>query len=165
MEDIHDIKPLLNVDFPWFSFVALLLLFIGVLLLGAWLIRRWLSRPRKGAKTATKAEKPAARGNPREMALRALKALRPDPAHPGQFYLQLEKLLKEFLEAMHQQPITGYTSQQLVGFLQSRQTNDGIEPLLLHGQQAKFAAMPLKPEQMQQDLELAIGFVKKYSIS
>lgn len=161
MQDIHDLKPLLSVDFPWFSFLAALMLFIGLILLVAWGIRRLLRRPKK----APPAEKPVPKPNLREQTLRALKALKPDPAHPGQFYLQLEKLLKEFLEAMHQLPVTGYTASELASFLQTRPDTDArLEDLLMHGQQAKFAAGSIQDQQMKQDLERAIGFVKKYTL-
>lgn len=166
MQDIHDIKGLIGLDFPWFGFFALLLFFAGLLLVGIWLIQRW--RKRKQKPKAAHVGPPAPRVDPRELALRELKKLKPDAAHPGQFYLHLEKILKEFLEGIHHQPVTGFTAQQLSQFLQ-HQTHASLqdaqlEHLLLHGQQAKFAAMPLSSEDMQKDLERTLGFVKTYTL-
>jgi hypothetical protein len=166
MEDIHDIKPLLSVDFPWLSALVALGLMMGLILLGAWLIRRLLRRKPQKATVTMPAAVP--KTNARDQALRALNALRPDPAQTGPFYLQLERVLKEFLEHLNQAPVTGYTSSQLLTFLQQQAhpslQEAQIEQLLMHGQQAKFASLSLSTEQMQQDLERAVRFVKKYTL-
>lgn len=165
MQDIHDIKPLVGLDFPWFPVFALLALLAGLLIVAIWLYQRW--RRRKKSQPAP-AEPPVPRQDPRVVALQALKELKPEATPAGQFYLQLEKLLKEFLEAMHEQPVTGFTAQQLMAFLQYQtQVNlqeVAIDHLLQHGQQAKFAAMPLTLEQMRQDLSLATRFVENYTL-
>lgn len=167
MNDIHDIKPLLSADFPWLLAIAVFGMLLGLLWLGFWLLRRWRNR-KKNPRPA----QPAPKLNHRELALRALKKIRPDPQHPGQFYLQLERILKEFLEGLHQQPVTGFTASELTRFMQTQiqaqnqasVTEARLEQLLLNGQIAKFAGGSLTPEQMQQDLERAIGFVKKYTL-
>lgn len=164
MNDIHDIKPLLGVDFPWLLALAGLGILLGLLWLGLILWRRWRNR-----KQNPKPKQPAVpKLNYREQALRELKQLKPDPAHPGQFYLQLERIIKAFLEGLHHQPVTSYTASELTLFLQ-QQTHASVsearlEHMLMHGQQAKFAAGSLAPEQMQQDLKRAADFVKKYTL-
>lgn len=160
MQDIHDIKPLLGMDFPWFSAGAALLLLLGLLLLAVWAWRRWR---RHRQPPAAPPEPAPPRVDHREAALRALKQLKPDATPPGQFYLQLEKVLKEFLEGLHQQPITGFTAEQLQQFLADKPVPEAFDQLLQHGRQAKFAAMPLGSEQMQADLQQTQSFVRTYT--
>lgn len=164
MNDIHDIKPLLGVDFPWLLALAGLGILLGLLWLAFILWRRWRNRKQNPK------PKPAAapKFNYREQALRELKQLKPDSQHPGQFYLQLERIIKAFLEGLHQQPVTGYTASELTLFLKQQKhasvKEARLEQMLLHGQQAKFAAGSLAPEQMKQDLTRAADFVKKYTL-
>lgn len=163
MQDIHDLKPLLGVAFPWLSLIAVLMLLAGLSVLAIWLWRKRRKRP-KSEQPAPAAPRP----NAREQALRALKNLKPDPHHPGQFYLQLEHLLKLFLEQLHQAPVTGFTAQELVAFLHASNhpslADARVEQLLLHGQQAKFAAGSIELGTMEEDLKRVIGFVKSYSL-
>lgn len=164
MQDIHDIKPLMNVGFPWISLIVALALILGLVLLTAWLLRKARNRQKPAA--AAKPEPPIKPINAREQALKALKALKADERHASQFYFQLEAILKEFLERFHQQPIKSFTASQLAQFMHQRSHRqaENIDQLLLHGQQAKFAAQSVQASQMKQDLEQVISFVNQYTL-
>ncbi|MGV3523953.1 MAG: DUF4381 family protein [Candidatus Sericytochromatia bacterium] len=164
MQDIHELKPLLGVPFPWLavSMLGLLVLVLGGLAFWVW--RRWRQK-KQGQPTRPAPSKPKL--SPRERGLKALKLLQPERQSPGEFYLQLERILRGFLEELHEQPVTGYTSQEVVQLLQQSPQQPlqefGLDRLLLRGQQAKFAASSIAPAERQQDLQNAVAFVSRYT--
>lgn len=167
MQDIHDIKPLMSVDFPWVSFIIALLIMIGGLILFTWLIAKLFKR-----RKAPIAETPIARvikpeGSPRKQALKSLKALRKQNLPPERFYVQLEKIMKVFLADLHEEPLRSATSQELMLFLQMHAhvplDELDIGHLFLRGQQAKFAAEQISSQLMGQDIEHAEAFVNRYT--
>lgn len=164
MQDIHEIKPLLGVPFPWLAVSALVLMLLAVGGLAFWLWRRW--RQNKQRQPMRSAPSPS-RLSPRERGLKALKLLQPERQSPGEFYLQLERILRSFLEELHEQPVTGFTSQEVVQLLQQSPQQPlqefGLDRLLLRGQQAKFAASSIAPAERQQDLQNAVAFVSRYT--
>lgn len=167
MQDIHDIKPLMSVDFPWFSVIVALCLMLGSIVLFAWLLRQLFKR--LAAWRERDPAESAEESSPRKWALKELKALKSRQLEPARFYLQLEKILKTFLEKLHQQPFTSYTSQQFVAFLQAHAHTENLiddlqlGQLLLRSQQAKFAGQLISSSEMQQDWEHAQAFVNSYT--
>lgn len=164
MQDIHEIKPLLGVPFPWLaaSMLGLILVALGILAFWLW---RQIRQGQRIKPVVPKPSKPKL--SPRERALKALKLLQPERQSPGEFYLQLERILRSFLEELHEQPVTGYTSQEVVLLLQQSPQQPlqefGLDRLLLRGQQAKFAASSIAPADRQLDLQNAVAFVSRYT--
>jgi len=165
MEDIHEIKPLLDVAFPWLALLLALGLMLLALLLVGWWVRRLLKRRR--TQPDVPLPKPKPKVPPRESALAALKKLKPQAEQSERFYLQLEQILKQFLADLHELPVTSYTSQQLLSFLQANAhpplQDFQLENLLKHGQYAKFARSSQQLADMQADLQAAQDFVQRYT--
>ncbi len=167
MQDIHDLKPLMSVDFPWLSFIIALLVMIGGLVLLTWLVAKLLKR-RKAKPT----DEPAAKvvrpeGSPRKDALKAIKALKKQSLPPERFYVQLEKIVKTFLADLHHEPLRSATSQEFILYLQMHAhiplDELDIAPIFQRGQQAKFAAEQISIQDMSTDLERAEAFINRYT--
>ncbi len=170
MEDIHEIKPLMSLDFPWLAFLATAAIILGLCLLLGWIVWRLLKR-----KPPAETEEPVAlKIEPqtlREEALAALERLAQSQAlkqERGQeVYLELEAIFKRFLEGMHQKPVTGFTDQELEDFLklqpQVHWQDSGLEPLLQRSLFARFAKGSPSQTQMQEDLRLLKQFVQKHT--
>jgi len=167
MQDIHDIKPLMSVDFPWVSFIIALLIMLGGLVLLTWLIAKLLKRRKKPMTEVPLAKVVKPEGSPRKQALKALKALRKQNLPPERFYVQLEKILKVFLADLHEEPVRSYTSQEVILYLQMHAhipiDEFDIAHLFQRGQSAKFAAEQISAQKMQDDISHAENFVNRYT--
>lgn len=170
MEDIHEIKPLMALDFPWLAFLATATLILGFSLLLGWLIWRQLKRQPPAEQEAP----PPLKVEPqtlREEALAALEHLAQSQAFKqaqGQeVYLALEAIFKRFLAGMHQTPVTGFTDQELEDFLKAQPQvhwqDSGLEPLLQRSLYARFAKASPTQTQMQEDLRQLRQFVQKHT--
>ena len=168
MNDIHDIKPLMPIEFPWWPFLGTLAVMIGVILLGAWLISRLLRRRVKAAVPAPALVSPQ---TALEQALQALAQLQTASAlqqeQAQNVYLELEAILKRFLEALHHKPISGYTDQELAHLLAqlpSLAQLPGVRQALTEMRErsllARFGRGRISRAQMQQDLEMLRDFVQ-----
>lgn len=111
MQDIHEIQSLWEVAFPWLVVLSIALMSLAVLGLGIWLLRRIL---RKRKQKPTPVQTPELRESPREAALNALKLLKPQD--PAVFYLQLEALLKKYLEAIYTESAIDHSLIELAQF-------------------------------------------------
>lgn len=167
MQDINDLKPLMPVQFPWLSFGLTLFFILGLLLLFAWFVRRLLKQ-HKTEPVAKDLTPDTPRKPPREEALEALKTLAQESLSVVLFYQKLESILREFLEVLHREPITGYTVQEILDYLKSHgdppPQEFQIEHLFQHGQAAKFAAGSIPTQTQQQDFEAATDFVRRYTV-
>ncbi|MBT9546717.1 MAG: DUF4381 family protein [Candidatus Sericytochromatia bacterium] len=170
MEDIHEIKPLMSLDFPWLAFLATAGIILGLCLLLGWFVWRLLKRK----PPAEPEEPPPLKVDPqtlREEALAALDRLAQSQAmkqERGQdVYLELEAIFKRFLEGMHHKPVTGFTDQELEDFLKAQPQvhwqDSGLEPLLQRSLYARFAKGSPSQTQMQEDLRLLKQFVQKHT--
>lgn len=122
MEDIHEIQTLWDVAFPWLTALAVGLVLLGVLGLIFWFLRRWLSK-RAQKKASFKA--PERRQSPREKALSALKQL--SAQNPAAFYLQVEAILKSYLEAIYTESAIDHSLAELAQFLKQQPKLVGTE--------------------------------------
>lgn len=167
MQDIHDLKPLFSVAFPWFSFLVALALLLGVIILASVLIWRLLKRKNPPPEPEVETPPPPPSKPPRDEALEALNELLGQNLPTDLFYLQLERILKIFLERLHQEPITGYTTQQMLLYLQQHGhpplPEFKLEELLYRGLRAKFAASGIHDTEQKQDFETAVDFVKRHT--
>lgn len=170
MKDIHPIKPLMALDFPWLAFLAIASLILGGTLLLGWLLWRKL----KHKPEALPEEPQPLKVEPhtlRSEALAALAQLEKSAAFQsaqGQaVYLELEAIFKRFLEGMHEKPITGCTDQELETFLrelpQLHWQESGLAELLERSLWARFAKASPSKEQMKADLRLLQQFVQKHT--
>lgn len=159
MQDIHDLKPLMTMAFPWLS---VLLFGMGVLIVLAsvtWVVwRLWKRRrPAKTVPTPETVSQPP-RQDPREQALKALRKLQPHAEQPEAFYLKLEHILRRYLSATHGEPLQSYTASELSQFFQKEwprldaTTRNGLLQALQHGEQAKFARQSLTLQVQSADL-------------
>lgn len=170
MKDIHPIKPLMTLDFPWLAFLAATFLILGMTLLLGWLLWRKLKRKPE----ILPEESPPAKIEPQTLRAEALAALaqleksQAFQTEQGQVvYLELEAIFKRFLEGMHNQPITGCTDQELESFLRGlphvHWETSGLAALLERSLLARFAKGTPRQEQMQADLRLLQQFVQKHT--
>lgn len=170
MKDIHGLKPLMPVDFPWLPFVASLLLMIGVLLLGAWQLWRLLRRRQPVSAPLAKSE--MIHVDPqqvRQTALEALAALETSQwlaqgqAQP--FYLALEGIFKRYVEGLCHHPVTSLTDRELQAFLRQQgstlATSQALEQFLARSLQGRFARQPFSQSQMRADLKWLREYVKQ----
>jgi hypothetical protein len=171
MEDIHGLKPLMGMDFPWLSVTVfgLILVFIfsgiGIVL---W---KLLKRKKPAIKTApVKITLP--KKDPREQALKALKKLKPQPQDPESFYIKLEHILRVYLSEHYQLSITSYTGSELSQFFQNQSYGRNfsahyLNPLLQvlqHGEQAKFAGQIFTEALQKDDLQTVQQFVENTTL-
>ncbi|PIQ23837.1 hypothetical protein COW36_13430 [bacterium (Candidatus Blackallbacteria) CG17_big_fil_post_rev_8_21_14_2_50_48_46] len=171
MEDIHEIKPLMNLDFPWLPFLATLSLMIGLILLAAWILLRIL-RGRKAPESDEAHEENIKEPQTvRDEALAALEKLANSnwirQEQSKLFYLELEAIFKHFLEGLHLQAVSSFTDQELKDFLkqlpQVSWENSGFETLLNRSLMARFAKGQVSGQAMQNDLENLRKFIQTYA--
>lgn len=163
MQDIHGLKPLMTMDFPWLSvalFAMSLLLVLGVVL---WVLWKLWKRPR--------AQKPVAEAPPappppredyREAALKALQKLSPRADNPEAFYSGLERIFRNYLSDHYGENMTSHTASELAQFLQRQSPlqKNHLLSTLQHGEQAKFARQALTPEIQEKDCEQIQNFIQ-----
>lgn len=166
MEDIHGLKPLMGMDFPWLSitiFGLILLLVFSVIGVILW---KLLKRKKPAIKTAP--VKAVPQKNPRDQALKALKKLKPQPHNPESFYIKLEHILRLYLSDHYQLSITSYTGSELSQFFHNQAyerhfSAHHLNALLLvlqHGEQAKFAGQAFTENLQTEDLQAVRQFVE-----
>lgn len=170
MEDIHTIKPLMALDFPWLAFLATAALILGLACVVGWLLwRRFRRKPPEEPETP-----PPVKVEPQTLRAEALAALvrlensQALQAERGQeVYLEVEAIFKRFLEGMHQKPVTGFTDQELEDFLkelpQVNWQDFGLEPLLQRSLYARFAKGVPSQAEMREDLRQLKQFVQKHT--
>jgi hypothetical protein len=170
MKDINEIKPLMSLDFPWLPFLATLLIMLGIIVFAGWLIMRLL-RKKVTVEPEEEIIKPILPQSVRDEALLALERLSQSAAlKQGQaqyFYLEIEAILKRFLEGLHQQPVNGFTDQELEAFLKAlphfQWQESGFEAFLQRSLLARFARNNTPKELMQEDLRLLKLFVQQHT--
>ena len=116
MQDIHDLKPLMSLDFPWFSVLLALLFAVGLLLLSGWLLWRLLSKRQQVPEPEEEPIDVIPEKKPREQALDDLNELIGRSLPVALYYQELEQIIKVFLEALHREPITGFTTEQVLTY-------------------------------------------------
>ena len=172
MEDIHGLKPLMEMDFPWLSLITFgLLLLLALSGIGAVLWKLFKHKKPKVVSTSPIKVKPPA--DPQEQALKALAKLKPQASDPESFYIKLEHILRTYLSAHYQLGITSYTGSELSQFFQNQSYNRNVKthhlnPLLQalnHGEQAKFAKQSLTETLQATDRQAVQDFVKDTPLS
>lgn len=162
MDDILGLKPLFSVDFPWLAVGAMALGLLALLILCIWLLRKLLKRP-----SAPLPEVVPVVQSPGELALQALRALEQGPSiargESGQFYLQLEEILKRYIELSCHLPALSATRTELQQMM-ARQglaawERHHITDLLERGTYAKFAGADQVLSAMQNDLQVVRAFI------
>ncbi len=167
MEDIHDLKPLMQLDFPWLSFLVFSGLVLGVLLVLFFVLRYLWKRRKPRTKKTVPVPPPKPRVNPREAALKALNKLRPDATAPDAFYEELERILRRFLEGATDEAVTSYTASELSMFFQKRRAHvafNDLATVLQHGERTKFAGHALTEQLQAQDLSTVTRTVKDFRL-
>lgn len=169
MQDIHDLKPLMSIAFPWLSFLIVLCILLGLLLLSGWLLWRFIRKHR--AITEPQEDPPEVllpEKKPREQALDDLNGLLARSLPVPLYYQTLESILKTFLEALHREPITGFTTAQVLAYLKTHGYPSldefQVKALFQHSQQAKFAGYEISEAFQKQDFEAAVDFVQRYTV-
>lgn len=170
MQDIHDLKPLMALPFPWFSVLLFGLGFVLLLTAVSWLIWRLWKRPRRAKTIPTPASpSPSPRKDPRTQALKALRQLKPHAEQPEAFYLKLEQILRRYLSALHGEPLQSYTASELSQFFQREwpqletSQRNGLLQALQHGEQAKFARQSLTVQRQSEDLSAIQNFITQHT--
>lgn len=169
MQDIHGLKPLMTMAFPWFSVVLFGLGLLGLLLGVVWVLwRLWRKRPEKPHSTVPQTAPTPPPKDPREQALKALQKLRAYPDQPDAFYLKLEHILRRYLSATCTENMQSYTASELSRFFQGELPNlpaaqrDALFTALRHGEQAKFAQQSLTAGAQNEDLEAVKAFITNH---
>jgi len=162
MDDILGLKPLLTIDFPWLPVLALAVGTLALLVIAFMLLRRWLKRP-----PAPIPEVIPVVQSPGELALQALRALEQSPVmergESGLFYLQLEEILKRYIEASCHLPALSATRTEL----QQMMARQGLAAwerhhlidLLERGTYAKFAGAEQVLTAMRNDVQIVRAFI------
>lgn len=167
MEDIHGLKPLMGMDFPWLSLAIFgLILLIALSSIGVILWK--LLKRKKPTEVKPLSIKVQPRKDYREQALKALKKLKPQASHPESFYITLEDILRTYLSAHYHLNISSYTRSELSQFFRDQADNQNLNThhlnmllqVLSHGEQAKFAKQNLTEALQTTDRQAIQDFVK-----
>lgn len=158
-EDIHPLKPLQTVDFPWAMLLGGLLLAV-VLSLGVWWwVKHWLKRQQPELpETMVSQSLPVTTAL--DVALKELDALETDILRQDctVFYFRLEHILRQYLESTRMYPATALTQTELQLWLKQQRhllwAPERLQPMLQHSLMAKFARQPYDTAVLQQDREL-----------
>lgn len=160
MNDIHDIKPALDmgVDWGWTVWAAAAIALVAAVLLLWWLWRR-RSKPAAGPP-------PAPPVSPETEALTALEDLAADAAIDGkQFYFDLSAILRRYVERRYAIPAAEMTLEELLPTMDRLALDsdlyDRFNALCRHAEPIKFADAPAAKDQMAVDLAFGREFVQR----
>lgn len=162
MEDILGLKPLVAVEFPWLPVLGLALGALALLVLLLAVLRKWWRRRPVVPMEVVPVVKGAG-----ELALESLRSLEQSAlvqrGESSEFYLQLEEILKRYLESSCHIPAMSATRTEL----QQMMARQGLAAweryqmadLLERGTYAKFAGVGQFSEAMRADLQLLRAFI------
>lgn len=158
MNDIHDIKPLMDMgmDWQWLIWALAGLLAVAVLLL-AW---RWWRRRRAGTAEPAVAAAPL----PEAEANALLDELAADMAISDKlFYFRLSAVLRRYVERRYGFPAAEMTVEELLPRVKRlslpRELAESFDDLCRRSEPIKFAGMPAAGLQRKKDLDLVRSFV------
>ncbi len=160
MQDIHDIKPILNpgADLTWLIWAGAALLVLMLFALGWWL---WQRRRKAGSNEPEAIPLPL----PEEEAVMALDALAGDHSVNGkQYYFRLSAILRRYIERRYEFPAAEMTLEELLPRVDrlslAPQLAQPLTSLCRRAEPVKFAGAAVDPQQMPEDLQFVRKFVK-----
>jgi len=160
MNDIHDIKPALEMgaDWGWAIWVLVVLAIVAAALLACWLWRR----RRKQTEMPSAAPPISAE----DEAMAALDHLASDDGKNGkQFYFHLSAVLRRYVERRYAIPAAEMTLEELLPKMDRLPLEPDLferfKELCRHAEPIKFADAPAQMDQMPIDLAFGREFVSR----
>lgn len=164
MNDIHDIKPALEMGADWGWTVWGL---VALAVVAAALLARWLWRRRR-KQTEMPPAGPQIR--PETEALSALDALAADGSKGGkQFYFHLSAILRRYVERRYAIPAAEMTLEELLPKMDRLPLEPDLferfKQLCRHAEPIKFADAPAQMDQLPVDLAFGREFVERTTVT
>lgn len=172
MEDIHDIKPLLIVDFPYVIFITIVIIVILLISLIAFQLYRYFKKPQQ--------TKPAysLQPSPGEIALIELNELEQAEFIQNNqsriFYYKLSHIVRKFFQSHHKINASALTYHEFNKWIKNEHeslwSQFSFPEIFLNSMNAKFAKKSILTHDMESDLQIAkeiiyVDSVEKYLLT